>query len=60
LTLSANDEGARIYSLRLESRELRNQAQSLKRQRTDSMARELGYRGAAQDFLAFGGSPATG
>jgi hypothetical protein len=42
LTLSANDEGARIYSLRLESRELRNQAQRLKKQRADSMTSEPG------------------
>jgi hypothetical protein len=60
LTLSANDEGARIYSLRLESRELRNQAQRLKKQRADSMAGELGNRNDAQDFAPFGGSPAPG
>jgi hypothetical protein len=60
LTLSANDEGARIYSLRLESRELRNQAQRLKKQRADPMAGELGNRNDAQDFAPFGGSPAPG
>jgi hypothetical protein len=60
LTLDESAEGQRIYMLRLESRELRNQAQSLRRQRADSMAGELGYRSDAQDFLPFGVSPATG
>jgi hypothetical protein len=59
LTLNEDGEGQRIYSLRLESRELRNQAQRLKKQRTDSMAGELGDRSDAQDFLPFEGSPAT-
>jgi hypothetical protein len=60
LTLSEGGEDQRIYSLRLESRELRNQAQRLKKQRTESMAGELGNRSAVQDFLPFEGSPATG
>ena len=60
LTLCESDEGARIYSLRLESRELRNQAQRLMKQRTYSMTSELGNRNDAQDFLPFGGSQATG
>ena len=59
-TLSESDEGARIYSLRLESRELRNQARRLKKQRADSMTSELGNRNDAQDLLPFGGSPAIG
>jgi hypothetical protein len=60
LTLSESDEGVQIYSLRLESRELRNQAQRLKKQRADSMTTELGNPNDAQGFLPFGGSPATG
>jgi hypothetical protein len=60
LTLNENVEGQRIYLLHLESRELRNQAQRLKKQRADSMAGELDYRNDAQDFVPFGGSPATG
>ena len=51
LTLNESAEGQCIYSLRLESRELRNQAQRLKKQRTDSMAGELGTRSDAQDFV---------
>ena len=51
LTLNESGEGARnyllrldarVYLLRLESRELRNQAQRLRKQRADSMAGELG------------------
>jgi hypothetical protein len=60
LTLSESDEGARIYLLHLESRELRNQAQRLKKQRADAMAGELGNRTDAQDFVYVGGSPTTG
>jgi hypothetical protein len=60
LTLNESGEGQRIYSLRLESRELRNQAQRLKKQRADSMAGELDNRNDAQDFAPFGGSPAPG
>src|SRR5579859_699572 len=44
LTLNENDEGARICLLRLETRELRNQAQRLRKQRADSMAGELRHR----------------
>jgi hypothetical protein len=54
LTLDKNADGQRIYSLHLESRELRNQAQRLKRQRADTMAGELGNRSDN-----FGGSPTT-
>jgi hypothetical protein len=60
LTLNERGQGQRIYSLHLESRELRNQAQRLKKQCADSMAVELGNRSDSQDFLPFGGSPATG
>ena len=60
LTLNENVEGQRIYSLHLESRELRNQAQRLKKQRADAMAGELGNRSDVQDFAPFEGSPATG
>jgi hypothetical protein len=60
LTLNENDEGARIYLLRLESRELRNQAQRLRKQRADSMAGELGNRIDSQVFVQFGGDPTTG
>jgi hypothetical protein len=42
LALNESGEGARIYLLRVESRELRNQAQKLWKQRADSMTRELG------------------
>ncbi len=59
-TLDERSEGQRIYMLRLESRELRHQAQSLKKQRADSRASELRGLGDARDFLPFGGSPATG
>jgi hypothetical protein len=60
LTLGESTEGQRIYSLHLESRELRNQAQRLKKQRADAMASELGNRSDTQDFEHFGGSPTTG
>src|ERR1700680_1109467 len=38
LTLNESGEGARIYLLRLESRELRNPAQTLRQDRAASMA----------------------
>ena len=60
LTLDEGSDGQRIYSLRLESRELRNQARRLKKHRTESMAGKLGNRSDVQDFLPFEGSPATG
>jgi hypothetical protein len=46
--------------LRLESRELRNQAQKLRKQRADSMAGELGHRIDSQVLVQFGDSPTTG
>jgi hypothetical protein len=60
LTLNERGEGQRIYLLRLESRELRNQAQRLKEQRAQSVTGELGNRNDAQDFAPFGSSPAPG
>jgi hypothetical protein len=60
LTLNERGEGKRIYLLHLESRELRNQAQQLRKQRVDVMTGALGNRSDAQDFGPFGDSPATG
>ena len=60
LTLGESTEGQRIYSLHLESRELRNQAQRLKKQRADLMAGELDNRIDAQVFVQFGGGTTTG
>jgi hypothetical protein len=51
LTLNESGEGDCIYSLRLESRELRNQAQRLKKRRADLMVGELDNRIDAQVFL---------
>ena len=45
LTLNENAEGDHMYMLRLESRELRHQAQRLKKQHVDLMTGEFGnYR----------------
>ncbi len=44
LTLNENAEGDHIYMLGLESRELRHQAERLKKQRVDLMTGELGNR----------------
>jgi hypothetical protein len=60
LTLNESSEGARIYLLHLESRELRNQAQKLRKHRADSMAGEPGNRIDSQVFVQFGGGPTTG
>lgn len=60
LTLVESTEGQHIYMLRLESRELRNLAQRLKKQRADSVAGEFGNRDGAQDFLPLGSSSAAG
>jgi hypothetical protein len=51
LILNESGEGARIYLLRLESRELRKQAQSLRKHRADSMAGDLGNRFDLQVFV---------
>jgi hypothetical protein len=60
LTLNESLEGARIYLLRLESRELRNQAQRLRKHRADSVAGNLGHRIESQVFVQFGGGPIAG
>ena len=60
LTLNESGEGARIYLLRLQSRELRNQAQRLRKHRADSIAGELGNRIDSQVFVQFGGGPIAG
>jgi hypothetical protein len=61
LTLSESIEGQHIYLLRLESRELRNQAQRLRKLRADSMVAAIGNRSDAQDFVHLGAiqQPAT-
>jgi hypothetical protein len=60
LTLTESAEGDRIYLLRLESRELRKQAQALKKQRADSVAGELAKWSDTQVFVQLSGDPATG
>jgi hypothetical protein len=60
LTLNESDEGARIYLLRLEGRELRNQAQRLRKRCGESMAGEFGNRIDSQVFVQLGGGPTTG
>lgn len=60
LTLNESGDRARIYLLRLESRELRNQAQRLRMQRANSMAGELGNRIDSPVFVQFGGGATTG
>jgi hypothetical protein len=59
LTLNENGEGARIYLLRVESRELRNQAQRLRKRRADSMSGERGNWIDPQVLVQFGGGPTT-
>jgi hypothetical protein len=60
--LASNESGEadRIYLLRLESRELRNQAQRLKKERVDIMAGNFDNRMDAQVFVPFVGNPTTG
>ena len=60
LTLNESGEGDRIYMLRLESRELRNQARRLKKERADLVAGAFDNRIDAQVFAQFGGDPTTG
>jgi hypothetical protein len=57
LTLNESGEGDRGYLLSLESRELRNQAQRLRRQRAESMAGKLDNRINSQVLVQFGGGP---
>ena len=59
LTLNESGEGARIYLLRVESRELRNQAQKLRKRRADSMTGELGNWIDSQVLVQFVGDPTT-
>ena len=58
--LNESTEGDRKYMLSLESRELRSQAQGLKKQRADLMVGELDNRIDAQVFVQLGGGPTTG
>jgi hypothetical protein len=60
LKLDEGTEGSRIYMLSLESRELRAQAQMLKKQRTGLLVETLDNGSGAQDFVEFGASPAPG
>jgi hypothetical protein len=60
LTLNESGEGARIYLLHVESRELRKQAQTLRKHRVESIAGELGNRIDSQVFVEFRGDPTTG
>jgi hypothetical protein len=60
LTLNERGEDARIYLLRLEGRELRNQAQRLRKQCGESMAGEFGNQIDSQVFVQLGGGPTTG
>jgi hypothetical protein len=60
LTLNESSEGARIYLLRLESRELRNQAHKLRKQRAGSMTGELGNWIDSRGPVQFGSEPTTG
>jgi hypothetical protein len=59
LKLDESAEGERIYLLRLESRELRHQAQALKKKRADLMTSELANRSDAQSFVQFAVDPTT-
>jgi hypothetical protein len=60
LELDENTEGKRTYMLRLESRELRAQAQRLKKQRVGSMVDMPCNLSGAQHFVQSGGNPTTG
>jgi hypothetical protein len=60
LASNKSGEGERIYLLRLESRELRNQAQKLKKERVDIMAGNFDNRMDSQVFVPFGGNPTAG
>jgi hypothetical protein len=60
LELNESTEGERKYMLNLESRELRKQAQMLKKQRTDLMVGELSNRCNPQESAQFVGSPTSG
>jgi hypothetical protein len=55
IQLNEGSEAETKYMLSLESRELRKQAQALRRQRTDSMVGELGNQIDSRVFPQFGG-----
>src|SRR3984893_13893288 len=59
LDLNDSAEGAQIYLLQLESRELRSQARALKKERADLMTSELANRNDPQVFMHFGVDPTT-
>jgi hypothetical protein len=59
LKLDESTEGDHKYMLRLESRELRREAQRLRKQRADAMAGELGNQIDAPVFVQFGAGPTT-
>jgi len=58
--LNDGTEGDRKYVLAMESRELRKQAQRLRKQRAESLIGELGNRIDSQVFVRFMGSPTAG
>jgi hypothetical protein len=58
--LDESTEGRRKYMLSLESRELRNQAQRLKKHRPDAMTDESGANIDAQAFANIGADPVVG
>jgi hypothetical protein len=60
LRLNESTDGSRKYMLTLESRELRNQAQGLRKQRADLMADEFGAKLDARVFANLGGNPIAG
>jgi hypothetical protein len=60
LKLDESTEGDHKQTLSLESRELRGEAQRLRKQRADAMAGELGSQFDAQVFVHFGGGQTTG
>jgi hypothetical protein len=58
--LEESGDGSRKYLLSLESRELRKEAQRLKKQRADVMTDELGAKIDAKVFANFAGNAITG
>jgi hypothetical protein len=58
--LKESTDGRLIYMLSLESRELRSQAQRLKKHRAELMSDEFGAKIDAQLFGNLGGNPVTG
>ena len=58
--LEESTDGRRKYMLSLESRELRNQAQRLKKHRAELMTDEFGAKIDAQLFADLGGNLITG